>query len=181
MWGAGVIAGLYAVTTYSNKAADVLPQPGRWPEGAKITLARDRPTLLVTLHPQCVCSRATLEELARLIAQTPAPVRVQVLLYRPRTAPDSWAESDLTARVRAMPGVAVLTDPDGRESERFGMSVSGQTAVYSPDGRLLFSGGITRARGHAGDNAGRAAILSILSNRHPRRYAHRCLGARSGI
>jgi hypothetical protein len=35
--------------------------------------------------------------------------------------------------------------------------------LYDGNGRLLFSGGITGARGHSGDNAGRSTVLSLLS------------------
>jgi hypothetical protein len=88
-------------------------------------------------------------------------------MYQPEAESAAWAETDLAIRARSLPGVTVRSDPKGRESERFGISVSGHTAVYSPDGRLLFSGGITAARGHMGDNAGRAAIRSLLVNREP--------------
>ena len=40
---------------------------------------------------------------------------------------------------------------------------SGYVVVYSPSGELLFHGGITAGRGHAGDNSGEQAILSLLS------------------
>jgi hypothetical protein len=166
-WGVGIVAGLYKVTAYSNTAVQVLPQPRQWPDGTKVHLASDRPTMLVTLHPQCACSRATLEELTRLLAQIPSPLQVQVLLYKPDGISDPWAKSDLALKATSIPGVSVRADSNGLESQRFGMSVSGHTAVYAPDGRLLFSGGITRARGHIGDNAGRAAILSLLSNQQP--------------
>ena len=167
IWGVGVIIGLYQIAAYSNSPAAVLPQPRQWPGDTRIPLARDRATLLVTLHPHCVCSRATVEELSRLLAQVPVPVRVEVLLYQPDGASESWTQSSLAIQARSLPGVIVRVDPKGLESARFGISVSGHTALYAPDGRLLFSGGITRARGHAGDNAGRAAIVSMLSNRQP--------------
>jgi hypothetical protein len=35
--------------------------------------------------------------------------------------------------------------------------------LYGSEGNLLFSGGITAARGHEGDNAGRSAIISCLT------------------
>jgi hypothetical protein len=38
--------------------------------------------------------------------------------------------------------------------------------VYDAGGALLFSGGITGSRGHAGDNAGRSSIVALL-NRLP--------------
>jgi hypothetical protein len=39
--------------------------------------------------------------------------------------------------------------------------------LYSPQGKLQFSGGITESRGHVGDNAGRAAVLAALTTDAP--------------
>jgi len=58
----------------------------------------------------------------------------------------------------------VLTDEDGIEARSFGAVTSGQALLYSAQGRLLFSGGITESRGHSGDNAGRSAIESLVMN-----------------
>jgi hypothetical protein len=163
LWTVGIAAGLYKITKYSITSAAVLDEPRQWPKDAAIPLAMDRPTMLLSLHPHCACSRATLEELARLLAKLHASINVHILVYEPTAAPDSWAESDLTIRARSMPGVSVRSDVNGFESKRFRMSVSGHTVLYRPDGRLIFSGGITRARGHEGDNAGRRAIKALLS------------------
>ena len=46
----------------------------------------------------------------------------------------------------------------------FHAETSGQTALYDATGNLLFSGGITSARGHEGDNDGRAAVVSLLTS-----------------
>jgi hypothetical protein len=35
--------------------------------------------------------------------------------------------------------------------------------LYGTDGRLLFRGGITGARGHEGDSAGRDAVVALIS------------------
>ena len=59
--------------------------------------------------------------------------------------------------------VTVVRDDDGLEAQRFGAATSGQTFLYDSQGVLQFSGGITSARGHAGDNAGRAALISLLN------------------
>lgn len=167
LWLVGVVAGLYKLSMYSNTPAPVAAQPDVWPRDAKVALARDRPTILVTLHPRCTCSRATLEELKHLLSAVRVPLRVQILMYDPDLDSGAWAESKLAMQARSIPGVKLIRDPRGRESQRFGMSISGQTAVYAPGGRLVFSGGITRARGHVGDNAGRAAILAIVSDLQP--------------
>jgi hypothetical protein len=59
--------------------------------------------------------------------------------------------------------VTVVRDDSGREAGRFGAATLGQTLLYDADGSLLFSGGITAARGHAGDNAGRSELVSLLN------------------
>ena len=56
---------------------------------------------------------------------------------------------------------------DGREARLFGAATSGQTMVYGRNGHLLFSGGITAARGHYGDNAGASAIGALLEQPTP--------------
>jgi hypothetical protein len=75
-----------------------------------------------------------------------------------------WERTGLWDAASAIPGVTALRDEDGREASVFRAETSGQTFLYAPDGHLLFSGGTTGARGHAGDNAGRATILALLTN-----------------
>jgi hypothetical protein len=168
LWAAGIGVGLYKAAAYSNTPAVVEPQPARWPADARVALAKDRPTLVLALHSECACSRATVRELGEVLASaTGLKPAVQVLLFTPE--PGS-AEGELAADARAL-GAAIVPDPEGREAARFGFTVSGQTALYSPRGELLFSGGITRTRGHVGDNAGREAIVAILAN-HPPAVRH---------
>ena len=167
LWAAGIVLGLWKLTAYTSTSAAVVALPERWPEDTAIARAFDRPTILLSLHPRCACSRATVEELARLLAQVPVPPRVEVLLYQPPNASDSWGQTYVVNRARSLPGVRIRPDPEGRESKRFRLSVSGQTAMYDPDGNLIFTGGITAARGHEGDNAGRSAIVSLLLNQQP--------------
>jgi hypothetical protein len=64
-----------------------------------------------------------------------------------------------------LPGATVLRDDEGIEARRFGAMTSGQTLLYDGGGRLVFSGGITGARGHAGENAGRNAVIALLNGR----------------
>lgn len=43
--------------------------------------------------------------------------------------------------------------------------------LYDSQGKLLFSGGITSGRGQGGDNAGRAAIVSLLTENEAKQKA----------
>ncbi len=87
---------------------------------------------------------------------------MQVLFFRPPSAPSEWTRTDLWETVAALPGVVPRVDSAGAEQRRFGASVSGEVFVYLPGGELLFHGGITSARGHVGDNLARSALESYL-------------------
>jgi hypothetical protein len=80
-------------------------------------------------------------------------------------AATDWEKTRLWRTAAAIPGVHVVSDVDGVEAQRFHAETSGQTMLYSKRGKLLFNGGITFARGHSGDNAGRTAIETWLANR----------------
>jgi hypothetical protein len=58
--------------------------------------------------------------------------------------------------------VRAICDEGGIEARRFHAQTSGQTMLFDSAGHLLFSGGITGARGHAGDNVGQSAVVSLL-------------------
>jgi hypothetical protein len=59
--------------------------------------------------------------------------------------------------------VTVIQDEDGLEARRFHATTSGHAIVYDARASLLFTGGITASRGHSGDNEGRSAIVSLLT------------------
>jgi hypothetical protein len=91
-------------------------------------------------------------------------VTAYVLFVKPQGFSDEWVQSDLWASAAAIPGVTPVMDDGGAEAGLFHAETSGQTVLYDAAGNLLFRGGITSARGHAGDNAGRTAIVSLLTS-----------------
>jgi hypothetical protein len=98
------------------------------------------------------------------MTQAQGRVTAYVLFVRPPNFSDEWAQSDLWASAAAIPGVTPVRDDGGIEARLFHAETSGQTVLYGTTGDLLFSGGITSARGHAGDNAGRTAIVTLLTS-----------------
>ncbi len=113
-------------------------------------------------HPRCPCTRASIGELARITAQVQGRVSAYVLFLKPPASGSDWEDTDLRQTAATIPGVTVLSDVDGAEAHRFGAETSGHTLLFDTDGQLLFSGGITQLRGHAGDNAGESAVLSLV-------------------
>ena len=164
-WITSAVGGLYIVWAYDNTPGVPAKPQAEWPEATRLARAGDRPTLVLLAHPQCTCTRATLGELAEALARVKALPKTYVVFLKPSTMPDGWEKSDLWTTAAGLPNATVIRDDDGLEAERFGAVTSGQTMLYDARGQLLFSGGITGARAHAGDNAGRSAIVSLLNSR----------------
>lgn len=104
-------------------------------------------------------------ELALIMAKAKGRVQAQVWFYRPVGMPDEWAHTGLWRSAAEIPGVTVAADEGGAQAALFHATVSGQTLLYGGDGSRLFNGGITSARGHSGDNAGRSAVLTLLQDK----------------
>jgi hypothetical protein len=163
IWLGGAAAGLYIVWTYDNAPGLAASAPQEWPRETTLVRASDRPTLVLLAHPQCDCTRATLGELAEVLARAPKPPKTYVLFLRPAGFAAGWEQTALWRTAKSLPDVTVLRDDDGAEARRFGAATSGQTLLYDDHGALAFSGGITGSRGHEGDNAGRASLVALLN------------------
>lgn len=163
LWLLMVCTGIGFLRNYESTPGVAAAAPAGWPADSRLERAHALSTLVMLAHPRCPCTRASIGELARLMAQSQGRVRAYVLFVKPANFSDEWAQTDLPASAAAIPGVTVVRDDEGVEAGRFHAATSGQTLLYDAQGRLLFSGGITSARGHAGDNAGRTAIVSLLN------------------
>jgi hypothetical protein len=162
-WLAAVGVGLGVMVDYETAPGQAGTPPARWPADSQVRSARGQATLIMFAHPHCPCTRASLGELALIMARAQGRVAAHVLFAKPPGFPDDWVESDLWQTAAAIPGVQVRADEARREARRFQTETSGHTVLYAADGRLLFHGGITAARGHSGDNAGRSAISALLT------------------
>src|SRR5579859_4661059 len=154
LWIPAIGFGILTLLNYANTPGRLASPPQGWPAASSISRDPAGPTLLVFAHPQCPCSRATIGELAVIMAQSHRPLRAYVLFYAPRSEETSWVKGSLWNAAAAIPGVRAVEDQDGREVRRFGASISGQTLLYGSNGKLIFNGGITAARGHFGANDG---------------------------
>jgi hypothetical protein len=163
VWLAVVLAGFWQLGSYAGAEGPTGAPPAQWPASARVVRPSGEATLIVFAHPHCPCTRASVSELARLVTTVHGRLETYVLVYQPSSQPAAWAETDVWRSAAAIPGVTVLADRDGAESKRFGVNVSGHTLVYDRNGRLAFSGGITAARGHEGDNDGRSAIAEFVT------------------
>jgi hypothetical protein len=156
-----IVAGMGMLWRYSLTPGVAGAPPAVWPTQSRLARRAGALTLVMLIHPHCSCSRASLEELATLMAQADGQLDANVIFLDPPGFDGSWTKTDLWQSAMAIRRVSATVD-HGREARLFRAATSGQTMVYGGDGRLLFSGGITAARGHYGDNAGTQAIAALL-------------------
>ncbi|HVR75175.1 MAG TPA: hypothetical protein VMT52_12615 [Planctomycetota bacterium] len=166
LWFTVISAGFLHLIRYQFAAGEgASTAPEAWPAQSKVRPHPDVLNLVLFAHPKCPCTRATIGELSRLMARCQGRVASHVLFLRPGGVAPDWEVTDLWESAAIIPGVEVLTDLEGVEANLFRAVTSGQVLVYGLDGRLAFEGGITASRGHAGDNPGRDAIVSLATRR----------------
>jgi hypothetical protein len=170
---AGCWLGLVVAGAAAFMEIDLRPGPERigraeWPSESRLVRPTDRPTLVLVAHPKCPCTRATLEQLARIFTRSARGFRGYVLFAKPSGTGADWARTDSWSRAEELPGFTAVEDTDGAEARLFGATTSGHVFLFGQDGALLFSGGITAARGTEGPSTGMASIVEILNGQSPR-------------
>jgi hypothetical protein len=162
-WMAALAFGGRVLFKYETTPGRVGLVSSNWPSVSAIPRSTDKATLLMLAHPHCPCTRASIGELAQIMAHAIGKVNAYVLFVKPSGAGADWDDTDLRRSAAAIPAVTVLTDENGTEAARFGAETSGHTLMFDRNGTLVFSGGITASRGHAGSNTGESAVLAALN------------------
>jgi hypothetical protein len=161
-WLVVCVGGIGLLLRYKTTPGASGDPPSRWPAAVSLARAASGPTLVMLIHPRCPCSRASLSELNEVLNRARG-VTTYMLFSIPEEATDSWADGESWDRAAEIPGVTRVIDRGGRLAAAFGVDVSGHTLLYDGDGVLSFSGGVTGARGHEGNNAGRQKLSALLA------------------
>jgi hypothetical protein len=153
---------MLAMARYQMSPGEAATRGEHVSPATQITCVTEKPTLIMFLHPQCPCSAASVEELARLMAKCGERVRATVFVSQPNDKTAEWTRGSLWRAASAIPGVSVEPDPGNTQAIHFGARTSGQVLLHNTHGKLLYAGGITGSRGHAGDNGGLDALTQLL-------------------
>ncbi len=178
LWITGIAYGFNSIRDYESTPGAAGLTPTSWPSDSRLIPVKDRASLVMLVHPQCSCTRASLEELNAIMSKMPGRISAWVLFIRPAGVEQGWERTATWSQAQRIPGVTVLLDPQGAEATRFGALTSGDVALYDPAGHLLFAGGITGARGHVGDNLGSRSVLGLLDGEGGARHDHQVYGCR---
>jgi hypothetical protein len=171
LWLVGTAFGLSRLWVYESSPGEGARERPAWPAAAAVARPPDRCTLLLFAHPRCPCTGASLAGLEAIVTAARGRAAVYVFFFAPEGAPAGWERTRLWDAAAVLPGVTPLRDEGGRQARLFGARTSGQVLVYDCEGRLAYSGGITPARGHAGDSAGRDAVVALLNGSRPEQTA----------
>lgn len=156
VWATACLTGFLILWDYSFTPGETKGAPLKIPAEFK----DGRFHLLMSIHPRCPCTKASLAELSRILAKTKGKMGVSILVYMPRGEQREWQNGDLLNESKSIPAVSILSDQNGKIAESLGMTTSGAVCLYDKKGNLRYSGGITASRGHEGDNHGKSIILS---------------------
>lgn len=114
--------------------------------------------MVMFAHPHCPCTRASLKELERIAAEFPEASTTVFFCKPSGTTGKEWEHASLSLRTADL----LKWDDGCTEAKRAGVTTSGHLLLFHPDGTVLFSGGITRARGYQGESTGSEALRSRL-------------------
>lgn len=155
--------GLVRVARYDSAPEAVNAIKGDFPSGSIIHLNSATPTVVLFVHPACPCTQASVHQLAEAQAQASRKANIYILIAKPAGHSFAKEAKEMRKLAEQVQGAQVLDDVDCKEAVRFQATVSGQCFVYDPKGKLTFSGGLTRARGHYGTSLGSDTVLALLN------------------
>jgi hypothetical protein len=155
VWVILLVSGMAIFMRSANSAGAAATAPLDWPAASRIERSTAGATLVVLAHPHCPCTRATINELAKVMARLDGKLPAYVIFTKPEGVEEDWEKTDTWASAAQIPGVRVVSDERGEETQLFGARTSGQAMLYDHTGKLLFSGGITVGRGLEGTAPGR--------------------------
>ncbi|MFL6530593.1 MAG: hypothetical protein ACJ8HQ_00860 [Chthoniobacterales bacterium] len=140
-WGGSIAFAVRILAAYdANRVPTV---PSQFPSASALRLATTQPTVVMLANAEAQSTRDSVTELAQMNRELNATVYV---VFAPLAQRDmNWGRSASWNTAAEISGVVPVGDDDGIETRRFGAQPSGYTMIFASDGRLLFSGDITKA------------------------------------
>ncbi len=175
-WSLVTVCGFRWLLKYEITPGNAGSVAQTWPTNSSITPDSTLPNLILLVHPHCPCSKATIAELAELMSRCPRLVSVHILFVKPSQFPAGWEQTETWHEAARLPGCNLIVDNDGIEAHLFGGRTSGHVLLYDTEKHLAFSGGITVARGHYGENVGLNTVIEFLNGLKSKRSQHCVFG-----
>src|SRR3954465_14705944 len=130
VWLASLTLGLRSLFSYETTPGVAGHPPAFWPDNSVIHSVTPY-TLVMAAHPNCPCTRASMDELAQIMARTNGKLTAYVLFLKPEKSSADWNDTSLIKTAAAIPGVTVISDSEGHEGQRFGVETSGHVLLFN--------------------------------------------------
>src|SRR5712664_908408 len=91
-WLIVIGVGLHLIWAYAATPGNAGTPPSHWPVDSRVPRSANLPSLVMMVHPHCPCSRASLDELDRLMAHLPGVLVAHVVFVKPPGVPDDWEQ-----------------------------------------------------------------------------------------
>ena len=85
-WALAVAAGVHTLARYEATPGRAGQPPTSWSPEGRIAAPRGAVRLLLALHPRCPCSRASVAQLARVMARCDGTLSARALVFTPDKA-----------------------------------------------------------------------------------------------
>lgn len=168
IWLGLLLIGHTVLFEYELTAGPLSNSKRIFPNHSSVQLSHSRENLILFLHPACPCSIATIDEFRELMREGAKDSVGTVVFFMPPDKESEWSLLPIVKSAKRIPNVSILYDADGSQSELFGATTSGHVLIYDSRGILQFSGGITGARGHTGDNQYFTIAKKTIINKSPK-------------
>src|SRR5881394_3410332 len=110
IWLAGILSALWTIEAYKATPGKAGSTPARAPQNTVPDGVPGRLQLIMFVHPQCPCSRASLAELTEILAEEPSAAAVEIVFVRPPGAGSTWNDTPLWTAATQLAGVRVSSD-----------------------------------------------------------------------
>lgn len=166
LWLLGIAFGMNLMMTHETDAGP-RAQPHTIIEPSALSTIQSfhsKPySLVMFAHPHCVCTKASLAELRWLAEQCSERAQIITVFVKPEGAPDDWLNADNCQLAKSISEATMQIDEHATLARTFGAMTSGHVFLINREGEILFSGGITQARGVEGESDGRRAIYTLTT------------------
>src|SRR5437867_4170198 len=119
-WLFFIFLGMHVLWDYDYTAGNTATALAELPAINGIRGNTGRAILLMFVHPHCPCSRASVAELAVIMARSQHRVNGYVVFLQPAHYSHEWVQTALWDSAAAIPDVTPIIDNEGRYARQFG-------------------------------------------------------------